>query len=382
VELDAEGVEHVMFRPYAYHKDTPAEVRARLLAERVALEGVREWVRRLNFGSYDRVRLRGDDPAPQVSSMSWDVSAPSYVRPLVSVGPDEKARSGFIVADILLRDVVQPEAVEAFVSKHDLAAALKNVGPIMPMLVADGFTRDGIALARGRGLIPGTIGVLLGDEIARALRELVVMLTDLGATVAADPTRLARVLDALTKIEGAAGNVRGALFELAAGYLAREVEGGFMTAGLQVRDPLTGRRADVDVIVDRPDDAPVLIIECKAKSPGSLVSRAEAERWRFDRIPLIQNALELDSRYQGRRLDFQLWSNGELHPAAAAWLAGQALPEGPHLVSWKDGPALKEYLRTAKSGVIAKIMDEHYFRHPLAKIVRPAVGLASDPGES
>jgi hypothetical protein len=370
VELDGEGEELVTFRPYAYRKDPPEQVRARLLAEKVALEGVREWIRRLNLGSYNLVRVRSDDPQPQVSSLTWDVSAPSYVRPLVSVSEGKKVRSGFIVADILLRDVVQLEAVEAFVSKHDLAAALQNVGPIMPMLIADAYTRDAIKHARDRGLIPATIGVLLGDDIARALRDLVTMLTDLGASVSADPTRLDRVLGSLTKIEGAAGNVRGALFELAVGYLAREVEGGFMTAGLQVRDPLTGRPADIDVVVDRPDGAPVLVIECKAKSPGSLVSLAEVQRWRSDRVPLIQSALELDSRFRGRRLDFQLWSNGGLHDAAAMWLRVQPLPEGPHLVSWKDGVLLKDYVRTSGSGVIGKIMDEHYFRHPLTSIVR------------
>jgi hypothetical protein len=96
---------------------------------------------------------------------------------------------------------------------------------------------------------------------------------------------------------------------------------------------------------------------------------AEARRWRADRIPLIQSALELDPRFQGRRLDFQLWSNGALHPAALSWLLQQPLPEGPHLVSWKDGRALKTYVKEARSGVISKIMDEHYFHHPLAKIV-------------
>lgn len=369
VQIDDEGAEYVTFRPYAYREDSPARLSARLLAEQVALEGCREWVRRLALGSYDSVRTRNDTPAPEVSSIAWDLSAPSFARPLVSF-PGGKARNGFFVADILLREVVEREAVEAFIGKYDLAAAPLRVPPIMAMLVADRFTNEALALARSRGILVGAIGHLLGEDIARALHDLVEMLTDLGASVAADPGRLERTLGALTKIQGTADNIRGSLFELAVGYLAREVEGGYMKAGVTVRDPLTGESADIDVLIDRPDDAPVLVLECKGKAPGGRVSLKDVQRWRDNRVPLIQNALQSDSRFFSRRLDFQLWTNGGLHPAAQAWLSVQPPLEGPHILGWKDGEALKTYVRSGGSATISRIMDQHYFRNPLATLRR------------
>jgi hypothetical protein len=369
IEEDSEGEEWVTFLPYAYRSDTAPQVRARLLAEMVALEGVKEWVRRLSFGSYEQVRLRGGETEPEVAGVAWDLSAPSYIRPLVSVS-GATAKPGFVVADILLREVVEPDAVEAFVGKYDIAAAPARVGPILAFLVADGFSAPAFGAAKAKGIIPATTEMLLGDDIARALRELVEVLTNLGATVAVNPGVLDRVLSTLTKIQGAAANVRSSLFELAVGYLAKEIEGGYMTAGAKVRHPLTFETADIDVLVDRPDQAPVLVIECKAKMPGSRVSLSDVQRWRGNRLPLISDAMQDNARFAGRVIDFQLWTNGDFHPAALAWLETQPPAYSLHTIGWKDGAALKAYAGLAKSEVISKIMNEHYFRDALTTALR------------
>lgn len=85
----------------------------------------------------------------------------------------------------------------------------------------------------------------------------------------------------LTKIEGAAGNLRGALFELAIGSLAKDIEGGFLLVGEKRRGLFTGREAEIDVLLDRPDQKPVLIIECKSKIPGASLGLSEAQKMVF-----------------------------------------------------------------------------------------------------
>jgi hypothetical protein len=361
----------VKFRPHTYKCDPPEVVRARLLAESVALEGVRDWMRKLGFTSFDQTRVRGQDPAPEVSSIAWDLTGPSYIRPMAHA-TGAGLRPGFVVADILLRGQVDAPAVAATVRKHDMASAQPRIPPIMPFLVADAFTREGHRLAKQKGLLPTTIAQLLGEAIARALQDLVEMLTNLGATAAVNPDHLDKVLCELTRIEGAADNLRGALFELAVAYLVKEVEGGFVKAGVQVTDVWTRRSAEIDVLLDRPDGRSVLVIECKAKTPGSTVSLDQARRWREDRVPLIYSALEGDSRYADRAFTFELWSNGAFRPEALAWLAAQ----GQDLrfeTAWRDGDAVRTYMGQARSAAISKIMNEHYFRHPLARLAaRPA----------
>lgn len=367
LEIEEIGEEtYVKFRPHAYHCDPPEVLRARLLAEAVALEGVRDWMRKLGFTSYLQTRVRGEDPAPEVSSIAWDLTGPSYIRPLARPGSD-RLKPGFIVADINLRGQMDASAVAALVRKHDMASALPTFSPIMPFLIADAFTPEGHRLAKQKGMLPTTTAQLLGDVLARALRELVDLLTNLGATAAVNPDHLDKVLRELTRIEGAADNLRGALFELAVAYLVKEVEGGFVKAGVQVTDTSTRRAADIDVLLDRPDGKSILVIECKAKVPGNTVSLEQARKWREDRVPLIHRALTDDGRYQGRTFTFELWSNGRFRPDAASWLAAQPTDPGFE-TAWRDGDAVRAYTGLAKSAAITRIMNEHYFRHPLASL--------------
>jgi len=51
----------------------------------------------------------------------------------------------------------------------------------------------------------------------------------------------------LGRIEGAAANLRGALFEMIVGFLVREREGNTIDIGERVSDPGTGRSAEMDV---------------------------------------------------------------------------------------------------------------------------------------
>ena len=357
---------YVKFRPHFYRCDPPEVVRARLLAESVALEGVRDWMRKLGFTSYDQTRVRGQDPAPEVSSIAWDLSGPSYIRPLARPGA-ERMRPGFVVADIILRQQVDAATVAAVVRKHDMASALPSIPPIMPFLIADGFTPDGHHLAKQKGLLPTTTAQLLGDAIARALIELVEMLTNLGATAAVNPEHLDKVLRELTRIEGTANNLRGALFELAVAYLVKEVEGGFVKAGVQVTDPWTRRPAEIDVLLDRPDGRSVLVIECKAKVPGNTVSIEQARKWRDDRVPLIYSALSGDSRFKGRAFTFELWTNGGFRPEAEAWLTAQGA-DPRFETAWRSREAVRAYTARAKSAAITKIMNDHYFRLPAVQV--------------
>jgi len=51
-------------------------------------------------------------------------------------------------------------------------------------------------------------------------------------------------------------------------------------------------------------------------------------------------------------------------------VAGAAALEAPHRLGWKDRDALRANTGQARSAAISKIMDEHYFRHPLARAAR------------
>jgi hypothetical protein len=362
---ETSGEVFVKFRPQQYSMDPVDDVRARMVAENVALHGMKEWCRRIGLGSFDRVRVRGDDEDPVVSSVFWDMTAPSYARPLLQTS-SSGVKPGFVVCDVNLRGVIGEDDVALFVRKHDLASGPANVAPIMPFLVAEGFTATGFSLARTKGVLATTTAQLFGEEVAKALRDLITLLTDTGRTASVNPEHINRVLTSLTKIEGAANNLRGALFEIVVGMLAKDVEGGFLRTGEKWTQFDTGRSAEVDVLLDRPDDKGVLVIECKSKIPGGRVSLEEVRKWHDDRVPLLHSIFRAERRFQDKALTFEIWTNGPFARDALEWVTAQPAREGYQL-AWKDGESVKKYANSTTNSAIRRTLNEHYFRHPLAR---------------
>ena len=303
-EVEESGVTDrwIEFAPYFHISRSISEARAVLLAENVALFGIKEWARRLGFGSYGKFRIRGDEERPLVSGISWDLAAPSYVRPLVSA-QSGTLKPGFIVCDVILGTVIDRDTVAAFVRKHDMASAPPGVAPIMPFFIADVFAEDAFALAKQKGIIAVTTEGLFGHEIAKALKGLIQLLSDAGATASVNPEYLETVLASLTRIEGAANNIRGALFELAVGALVKDVDDGFLETGLKWTDRTTGASAEIDVLLNRPGTRP-LVIECKSKMPPAMVSLAEVQRWYNNRVPLIWEIMKQNPHYEDAEARF------------------------------------------------------------------------------
>jgi hypothetical protein len=123
-----------------------------------------------------------------------------------------------------------------------MASAPEKVAPILPFFITDGFTPDAYDVARSAGIVATTIEQLFGKELAESLRALVQLLSDAGATAAVNPEKLEMVLNDLTKIEGAAQNLRGDLFELVVGNLVKEVEDGYLTIGKEVINYQSGKK--------------------------------------------------------------------------------------------------------------------------------------------
>jgi len=330
--------------------------------------GIKDWARKIGFGSYGKFAIRYEADPPIVSGISWDLTAPSYMRPLVSVR-NGKAVPGFFVSDINLRDVIGRAEAEAFVRKCDMAAAPQNVSPILPMMIGHVFEAEALNLLKAKGILAVTLKNLFGEELAEALRELVEMLTDLGKRISANPDQLISVMNSLSKIKGASDNLLGDLFELVIGSIVKDVEGGYLKTGERRRDVITGREAEIDVQLDRAGDKGILVLECKAKNPRARVSEKDIKKWYEDRVPLIYSILSNGGTYREKSFHFELWSNGEFAASGLSWLKKQKTDLGGYTVGWKEGRELKAYADKSKNKSLRGMLNEHYFRSALKKAV-------------
>lgn len=360
-----------------------AGLRARLVTEKVLLLAVKNWARKLGLASYDKIQVR-DDVAknPTVGTFSWDLAGPCYLSPMVQYDKSKKLQPGFLVCDtVVAGEALGEPAVKAFVRKVQMTKHLRNLAPVLPVFVADQFSREAFRLGRAHGVLMGTPATLFGDEVARGIATLLNVLNNAGAIAATKPEAITEIFSKLAAIEGAAGNLRGPLFELIVGHCVKVVEEGSIDIGYIVRNKLTGEKAEVDVLRRRPV-GDVYAYECKGYHAGNRVTLAEVEKWAKEKVPLIYNNLRMQEHYQNFKFHFQFWTTSSFTDDALAFLQEHSGKTKKYTMTWKDGPAVRQYAAQISPKSILNILDEHYFNHPLSRLDKKydaAASLASIP---
>lgn len=356
---DVEHGQICVIKPHELYVSTRSRMRSLQIAESVLLDGVREWARKLGLGSYNKVVIRGDDRPRMIGQFMFDLTAPSYLLPL-RVGQN----NGFLGIDVFAEGNLDEHAIQYFIRKMELLRASNTKsGATLGMLVAQGFTSTALTTGRGAGIVLATPSTLFGRRIGAALTNLLETLNNAAAIAIANPQRLVRLIDDLQEIEGAAGNLRGVMFELITAYLVRN-DGGSVDVGILARDPKTGQSADIDVLRVRKEE--VTGFECKGKSPGGAVSLEEVEDW-LRRIPIFRSYLAEQERFREMRISFELWTTGTFTPDALAKLQLEKQRRTKSPIDWKDGSAVADVARRSREKKIKEALFEHFLNHPLAR---------------
>jgi hypothetical protein len=341
----------------------PKVLSARTVAEQVLLGALEAWVRRLGFGSYSKVALRNydDEPQPKFGQFNWDLTAPTYLHPFVRYRNGGPPTPGFFVADVLLRQELTEQQVRYFVNKATIMRRLPKTRPFLGMLVADHFSRGAFQLGRKEGLVFTTPDALFGEGISAALGELIQTLTNAATVAVKNPQSIGDLFSKLAKIEGAASNLRGPLFEMIVGYCLRNK--GSIDIGYPIVDPQTGELAEIDVLVKRPDV--VRACECKGYATNN-VELDEVKRWLETRVPRIRNYLLSQDYFKKSAHQFEFWTTGQFSKSALDYLERRKHQTSKYDLDWKGGRELREYVRALKETYISRILDEQYFSHPLS----------------
>jgi hypothetical protein len=387
-QIDVDGVGPCVAVGANGHLDRAplSALKARLITEKILLLSVKEWARRLGFASYDKVLLR-DDPGgpPRVGTMLWDATGPSYLRPMIRRDADGKPKPGFLVCDVVLGgEGMNEQAVAAFVRKCQLLSGFNRMGPLLPMLIADGYLREGFNLGRSHGIVMATPGSLFGREIAAGLAALLQTLTRAAAVAVGRPEIIGELFNKLGAIEGAAANLRGALFEMLVGHCIVKIDDGSIDIGKAVTDPDTGKTAEIDVFRVK-EHREVWSYECKAHQPGEIVTPEAAEHWITDRVPLIHRSLRREQRFQECSFYYEYWTCGSFAPEALKLLKRAASETSRYAIGWKDGDAVRSYVAKVRPKSVARMFDQHFFQHPIVIFQKrheaPAAPLAPEDAD-
>ena len=269
-------------------------------------------------------------------------------------------RPGFLVADVFCGRSLERLHIEYVRRKTAVSNSTRGTVPFLPMIVADSYSREALRSGHSSGIVMATTKNLFGESVAKALQTLIKTLTQATEVVTKDPGQLIRPLDDLKALEGEAGNLRGALFELIVAFLVRLVDGNSIDIGKVVRDPETGERAEIDVLRLK-ENQEFWAYECKARSPTGTVGRREVEDW-CRRISRIHKTYRTREDFQRHRFGFEIWTTGTFDEDAQELLRAEKKQRTRITIEWKDGGQVREYAKRSNHKAILDTLDEHYFR--------------------
>lgn len=351
-----------------------AALQARLVTEDILLKAVRMWIKNLGLASYKAVAIRDEGAEqPRVGTFRWDLTGPSYLAPMLDwAATDKKIKPGFIACDVLLGTPITALHLRPFITKCQTLRSLKAVGRCLQIFVADRYDKDALRLAKESGIVPATPETLFGEEVAAALGELTEMLSSAAAMVV-DPAKFDELFRRLGKIEGAATNLRGALFEFIAADLVRQTDSCVEIRMNQVFTEPGGKvpRAEVDILaVTNPRG--IRFIECKGYKPGGSVPDALVRTWLEERIPVVRRAAQGHPDWKDRKLMFEFWTTGNLSPEARALVqdAQRTVRSTKYKVVVYEAEHLEELAKGTQDMALRRTLAEHFLEHPFETIER------------
>lgn len=372
-EIDVPGIGVCVARTQepGFLEDAIPNMQARLVCEDILLKAVRGWARSLGLVSYEKAKVRSDGAGlPQVGTFVWDLSAPSYLGGLVERTAEGRPKPGFVVCDIVLDHEISAQGLAPFLHKCRTLRSLKRVGRCIQIFVAEKYDEDAFRAAKAEGVVPATAETLFGRDVADALRKLSGVLTQ-AAAVALDPQVFDELFNALGRIEGAATNLRGALFEFWAAELLRQTHADAHIWMNRVFSDGSGKKAEVDVQATTAGNR-VLFCECKGYQPGGLLPDEEVDRWLDFKIPLIYGQAKANSEWKSRTFHFEFWTTGRLSDVAIRRIttAMNTIRPGRYTLAYCDAEKLTTMAKDTGNKALLGSLRQHFLDHPMAKIER------------
>ncbi|MGX7877033.1 hypothetical protein ACVDG8_013330 [Mesorhizobium sp. ORM8.1] len=342
------------------HYETKATwVRARLITESLLLTAITDWLKKLGLASYDRIQTRDGPKLPTVGTFAWDLTAPSYLAPMLKYSKDGVGKNGFIACDVLLGETVDEEGIRPFIHKCQTLRRLRKVGSCLQMFVANRYTREAFLEAKRAGIIPATPTTLFGHEVAEGLAQLTQVLMKSAMSVI-DPDDFDTLFKKFGRIEGASIQLRGVLFEFLAADIARK---SLPHSGIRINQKFKTekREAEADVIVIR-DGAEVLMIECKGYNPYAYIPDDLFKRWLQHNVPTCYAAARKHPDWQNLPLRFEFWGTGKLTAESLALFEQAKATINPkrYSIDLKLGPEIHAQCKLTKDASVILTVEKHF----------------------
>ncbi|WP_318490414.1 hypothetical protein [Photobacterium leiognathi] len=352
-------------RSYEYIENSVDEFKERITLEKLIYFYVSEWIRRIGFGSYHKIKTKlQDGDNPKVGNVEWCISAPSYITPMRRTISD-KVSPGFIVADILVQSYhdddkskVDHDIVSYFLSKKNKLTNSNKNQQFMFFVFARYFSKDALQILRKEGVIPVTFSNMFGKSFSDELAIYSSLIKGKEKLIR-DRDNIIAMRDTFNKVYGSLGQFKGFIFELFVGaFVDFDIGNGFVSYNVTKNVFFHNgekKSAETDVMYETKNS--IYLIECKNVKK---LSDSEVDLWLDQRIPRF-NKYYKDNGIN-KKIFHYLWVTGDISDCSKDRIIFESSKTKKSKIEFKSSVELFNHIRDTDKD-FSKLYVDYGFKH-------------------
>ncbi len=181
------------------------------------------------------------------------------------------------------------------------------------------------------------------------------MIEHASAVFTKEPQKFVKLIDILTKIEGAALNLRGVVLEF---ILARLYSNNGYN--IDIRQQIVsskGEQAEIDVKATNHSE--VVCVECKAKSEKNFVSKQELEEWESKSLPRIKDWLKSSESLPAKKR-FVFATSTDFDNDAKEFIKTKLSIHKKQPIEFVTGAEIVQWLKGQNESSLKNVFNEHF----------------------
>jgi hypothetical protein len=282
----------------------------------------------------------------------WAFKGVSKVTGLVNNG-----NTGFLLADILIGVPIYKEDVSFFIEKIKHVQSFNNASKLIPFLLVDNLEKEALIYLKKHGVVVGLIGELFGQKYAEALRELITILDNAGASLKQTPDKYLDLIKELRKYnEGLVNNIRGTFFEFVVGHIHSIDSNSSIDLGRVITE--NGAQHEMDVLANYPDK--VVIAECKAVK--SKIDYDVVDKWLGKKLPAFRKWFEKQETWKNKKLEFEFWSVSGFTDEALEKLDNIAKTSTKYSLRYYQSNKIRDKAKTMNNKKLKELLDDYFLK--------------------
>ncbi len=320
------------------------------LSKRLVIQQFEIWSKNIGLVSFKKGKNNN-----LVGGFQFAFTAPTYIDGFVGYISKTK-KPGFLVADILIGNITNENTVSFFLRK---IAAIKASNPtlkLLPVLLVDGISAEGLNKLKSKGVLVASIKELFGKDYSDLLKNIINTVTNAGAILKTEPEKYLQLMDKLTKlIDGKTNNLRGDLFELAVGFYFSKYSQS-LDIGKRVPVIDSNRTREIDVLAKSENE--ICIVECKGYNYPVDIDYIEI--YLSEKIKEIRGWLAIT--HSDKRHRFEIWSTGGFTKKALVLLKATKNKARKFDFDYLDQSDIKERANKLNSEKFKEILRDYYLK--------------------